>query len=459
MKKRLFSLLFCVSTALVAFGCQDTGTPDISARLEGFEVKATDVAEIGDYYTPEVPTVTYNGEHAYVSLKAEQSGKELFLNGDNALLVEKFDDVVLTYTVQEGGGRAEKQTVITVQDTTAPSISYNRMPEVVYRGERFDYASYIRVIDLSGSVTSSIAVADDQGNAIETQNGGFTLAEDSEATEVVFTVSATDGKQNTANKVITLPVFDLPQYTKPLDFASLDISKITPQYSGTTVEKTTQDDGAITAKISTQKAWPGGTDYLVAHVNFPMPISAFDAFDYVKVTARLESNCDISIYGPSVEIKAGDTAMKEIIYDMEKIRAGNTSMVRDEKLRFNIAILAGRKYNPTPETLDVNFYVYDIEFCIDQTKVRTISSDEPVDLSAFGIAASEVVGATFTPEGGTAKAITFATYCPQTKGTLTLSVKKEGYRTTTIVLPINPVMTPVENGNEKDNDVEFNWNE
>lgn len=80
-------------------GC---GTTDSSGPLVGFDVKSEETVEIGQYYTPEIPTVTQDGEQLHVSVSAVQDGKELYFNGDNALLVENFDDIFEPFARRKG---------------------------------------------------------------------------------------------------------------------------------------------------------------------------------------------------------------------------------------------------------------------------------------------------------------------------------------------------------------------
>lgn len=358
-KKVWIVSLLAAGLSLLAVGCETAGgassteTPKgpLSERLTGFEVAAQTTVEIGEYYVPVKPEAKIDGESAFVSVSAKRGTTDLFFNGDDALLIDSFEDVTLTYTVVEGEQSVEKSTVLKVQDTGKPFIVTNTLPDRIYRGDTFDCSRYIRFEDLSGTVASStMTVTDQNGAPLTVENGKFTLPESSPVQTVTFTMSATDGTGNTADKTVSVPVMDYPLWTNPLDFAALDISKVTSQYAGTVVEEA-EKDGQKVIKQSLKTPWVKATTWSCAHVTFPEGLSAYTYFDYIKVTVRAETNCDIQVYGASFEngdgasFKAGAAETKEIVYDMQSVKDGNTSVIRNDKLRFNIAVLAGRDYS------------------------------------------------------------------------------------------------------------------
>ena len=472
-KKVWIVSLLAAGLSLLAVGCETAGGASsteppkgpLAERLTGFEVAAQTTVEIGEYYAPVKPEAKIDGESAFVSVRAKRGTTDLFFNGDDALLIDSFDDVTLTYTVVEGEQSISKSTVLKVQDTGKPFIVTNRLPDRIYRGDTFDCGRYIRFEDLSGTVASStMTVTDQDGAPLAVENGKFTLPENSPVKTVTFTMSATDGTGNTANKTVSVPVMDYPLWTKPLDFAALDISKVTSQYTGTVIEET-EKDGQKVIKQSLTTPWVKNTAWTCSHVTFPEGLSAYTYFDYIKVTVRAETNCDIQVYGAKFEngdgasFKVGDTETKEIVYDMQSVKDGNNSVIRSDKLRFNIAVLGGRDYSALygetmPENMDVNFYVYDIEFGFYE---REVYDGETLNLAAFGITAEDVVGAKFTPTGGTEKTVNIAAFPNKEDGLLELTVKKKGYRTTTVVIPLTVAQAPVENDNSHDNDGDWNW--
>ena len=451
--KKLWIASLC-SVGIVAFatGCA-LGSKVSESDFKGFEVENQITVEIGQYYTPEIPNVTLNGESVHVSVSAKRGTEELYFNGDNALLVEGFEDIQIIYTIVENGVKLEKSTLVKIQDTTAPYIVTTTLPEKIYRGEIFEYADYIRIGDLSGECNSSITITDQTGAAIETKDGAFTLAEDSAVSEVTFAISATDGKDNAVNKQIKIPVKDLTYFTNPFDFNSIDISKVTSQINGTTVEAV-EKDGKNAVKISADLAWQNITLWSAAHFTFIENFSNYATFDYVKVTASAETNVDLVVYGAGTEFKVGDTSVKEMVYDMSHVKELNNSVIRNEKYLVNIALLCGRTYETVPEAVDMDFYIYDIELGFYE---RQVANDTPIDLSAFGVTADDVVSAKFMPVDGAESSIDVKKFIPNENGKLTLTVKKSGYRTTTFVVDIIPTQIPVEEDNTSDNDVEFIW--
>lgn len=554
MKKVIVVSLMCVAASLLAVGCfgdkgsSSTETPKapLAERLTGFEVAAQTTVEVGEYYTPVKPDAKIDGESAFVSVSAKRGTTDLFFNGDNALLIDGFDDITLTYTVNDGEEKMEKSTVLKVQDTKAPFIVTNLFPAKLYRGDTFD-CGQIRYEDLSGTVTAStLAVTDEKGTAIALDNGKFTLPENSPVQSVTFTMSATDGVGNVANKTVTLPVKDYPLWTKPFDFDSLDISKVTSEFSGTVIEEV-EKDGKKVVKQSLKTPWVQGTTYWTcAHVTFPDGLSSYTYYDYIKLTVSAQTNCDIQVYGAKFEdgngasFKAGATETKTVMYyDMQSVRELNNSVTRNDKLRFNISVLGDRDYsslypqkyyyvnvdgekitvldderNPVDCTasvdanggyklefkvsedktrteyvrqtdkngnvstdgkyyaysttatakdqkvvcdlpdMDVNFYVYDIEFGFNE---REVSDESVINAAQFGITTEDVVSAKYTPTGGEAKAVNIAAFLPDENGTLELVVKKEGYRTTTVIIPIKLVQAPVQNDAANDTDAEWIW--
>lgn len=472
-KKVWIVSLLAAGLSLLAVGCETAGGASnteppkgpLAERLTGFEVAAQTTVEIGEFYVPVKPEAKIDGESAFVSVSAKRGTTDLFFNGDDALLIDDFADIMLTYTVVEGEQSISKSTVLKVQDTGKPFIVTNTLPDRIYRGDTFDCSRYIRFEDLSGTVASStMTITDQDGTPLAVENGKFTLPENSPVQAVTFTMSARDGAGNAADKTVSVPVMDYPLWTNPFDFAAPDISKVTSQFSGTVIEEA-EKDGQKVIKQSLTKPWKKESTWTCAHVTFPERLSAYTYFDYIKVTVRAETNCDIQVYaatfenGDSAGFKAGVAETKTMVYDMQKVKDGNGSVIRDDKLRFNIKVLAERDYSALygetmPENIDVNFYVYDIEFGFYE---REVYDGETLNLTAFGITAADVVSAKFTPTSGTEKAVNIAAFPNKEDGLLKLTVKKKGYRTTTVVIPLTVAQAPVENDNSHDNDGDWNW--
>lgn len=456
IKKITVALAFA-SLSLVAVGC-NVKKP-LSGRVENFAVAAQETVEIGQYYTPDMPAATLDGKKAVVAVSATQNGKDLFFNGNNALLVEDFADVTLTYTIAEGSEKLEKSTVLKVQDTIAPYIVTSTLPSAVYRGETFEYADYIRIGDLSGTVSeSSITVTDQNGNAIETENGAFILPENSPVTEITISVMAKDGKNNLAEKQVKLPVLDNSLWNKPFDFKNLNIDKVYAKTTGSTATAI-EKDGAQAVKISRSTDWTGKTTYTQAFFTLPESVMEYTCFDYIKLTIGAKTNCDLQVYKASGAnaIKRGADGMQTQVayFDMSLVKEGNANVINGEKLVITLATLESRITDSIPETLEFDFYVYDIEFGYYE---REVVFDKPIDTTAFGIEADEVLSALFTPDGGEAETVNLSSWIPK-NGTLTITLKKQGYVTTTVEIPIVTVMSPIgdETETENDNDVEFNW--
>ena len=461
--KKLAVVLTAISLSLVSAGCDlslSESGGGLARRVKNFTVVAEDVAEIGQYYTPEIPDATLDGKKAVVSVSATQNGKALTFNAANALLVEAFGDITITYIIAENGEKIEKSTLLKVQDTTAPYIVINSMPEAVYRGEVLNFADYIRIGDLSGIVSESeITVTDQMGEAITVENGAFTLPEDSTATELTLSVTATDGKNNVAQEQVKLSVFDYVQWNKPFDFKALDMSKVTTHNTGAFAEKA-EMDGASVIKISRKGEWLGKTGYTAARIELKENLANYTNFDYIKLTVSAQTNCDIQIKGAATgnNFKSGSVATDKatLVYDMSKVKEGNASVIKDGKLVIEIAALMGRTYDPMPTSVDVNFYIYDIEFGYYE---REVVNDKPIDVTAFGMQADEVISATFTPEeSNVAETVNLSSWMPK-KGLLTITLKKDGYRKTTVEIPVLPVAALVGDSSEaeNDNDVSFPW--
>lgn len=452
----IVSLLGAIS--LFATGCVTTPTKGaLSTRVQNFAVKETDTVEIGQYYIPDVPNATLDGKHTYVGIEATQGDNKLFFNGDNALLVESFDDITITYTITEDDQKLTKTTTVSVQDTTKPYIVANLLPDAVYRGRAFAYEKYIRVGDLSGKLSESeIVVTDQDGEQIDAPNGVLTLAEDSPVQEVKFLVSAKDGKGNEAEQVFTLPVFDSAYWNKPVDFNNLKLNSFAAASTGMTLEAVEKEGGEKALKIAINRAYAGKTTRANTQFKFTEAISEYTCFDYIKMQVSVKSNCDILVSGvANNEFKKGDveSEKREIIYDMQKIRDKNSSLVSGNNFQLSLMIAEGRLAKDPPENIEAEFYVYSFEFGYNE---REVSDDRPLDVSEFGFAQSEVLEATFTNVVGESEAIELESWIPK-KGTLTITLKKSKYRTTTIEIPIKPMGELVNNGSDYDTDVEYGW--
>ena len=467
--KKIMAALTLTSLSLVGAACS-CGGKKLSQRVENFEVTAQDAAEIGQYYTPDIPEATLDGKAAVVSVSAKQNGKDLVFNSSNALLVSSFDDIVITYTIINGDEKLEKSTLLKVEDTTAPYIVTNSLPESVYSGVTFDCFDYIKIGDLSGVIEeSSIMVTDQTGAKIETDNGVFTLPEDSPITALTIAIKAKDGRENEAEKTLTIPVKNAPLWNEPINFSSPEMSKIIATTAGASVE-TAEKNGEAALKIAHTAPWSGSTSNLKTIFQFTENIANYTCFDYIKLVVSVKTDCNIDIpramkadeekhfkFGASTE----ESEKIELYYDMQWIKNADTYVVSGNAFQLQVRLLESQhkdKENPEnhPAQFNVELYIYEFEFGYYE---REVSNEKRIDLTEFGIQAEEVVSAMFTPEeGGETQALDLSGWIPQ-KGVLTITLKKDGYRMTTVEIPILPVPTYIGDSAdaEKDTDAEYAW--
>ena len=458
--KKISIVLVIVSLLLFSVACNNK-SKSLASRVSGFEVAEQLSVEIGEYYTPIMPDVTLDGKAVKVSVSATQNGKGLFFNGDNALLVESFDDITLTYTLAEGGEKIEKVTVLKVQDTVAPYIVTNTLPSRIYRGVLFEYEKYIRIGDLSGIVSeSSITVTDQNGDPIATEDGAFTLPDNSTVKEVKLDITAKDGKNNVAEKQIKLPVVSAALWNEPLDFETPDLSKISVP-ADTTVEGTEKDSEPV-LKLTHSSDWTFATTQLKVVFKLTEDIMNYTCFDYIKLVVSAKTNCQMDILGATdsqgkavaFNLTSDVDNKVDLIYDMDLVRESSSYVVSGSSFLMNLRLLEARHKpaagaeGPT-EPVSVEFYIYSFEFGYYEHEVRY---DSPVDTTMFGIEAEEVVSASFVPETGAAQTIDLTRWLPK-KGTLVLVVKKDGYSTTTVKIPLNPKQEDISNSSDNDTDV------
>ncbi len=466
--KKIIVALTVASISVIGAACHNENKG--LQGVENFDVVAQDTAEIGQYYTPDIPAATINGKAAVVSVSAMQNGQELVFNGNNELLVSAFEDIVITYTIVKGEEKIEKTTLLKVQDTTAPYIVTNSLPEVIYSGIPFDCSEYINIGDLSGIISeSSITVTDETGAAIEMENGIFTLPEDTSITALTIAINAKDGKENEAEKTLTIPVQNAPFWNEPIYFASPEMSKIIATTAGASVEAV-EKDGDAALKIAHTATWSGSTSNLKTIFQFTENITNYTCFDYIKLVVSVKTDCNIDIprameAGKETHIKFSasteESEKKELYYDMEYIKNADTYAVSGDKFQLQVRLLESQhkdKENPDnhPTEFNVELYIYEFEFGYYERKV---SNESPIDLTELGVQADEVFSATFTPEESEEiQTIDLKSWIPK-KGVLTITLKKDRYRTTTIEIPILPIPSYIGDNAEadRDTDAEYAW--
>lgn len=466
IKKIIIALAF-TSLSLISVACSDK--EELSNRVANFEVIAQDTIEIGQYYKPEIPQATLDGKPAVVSLSATQNGKNIVFNAQNALLVEAFEDITITYTIAKGEEKLEKNTLLKVQDTTAPYIVTTSLPESVYRGVTFNVNDYIRVGDLSGIMSeNSLTITDNTGAEIATENGVFTLPENSPITSLKFVIRAKDGKDNLAEKTLEFPVIDAPYWNQPIHFNAPEMSKIVAVTSGTAVEKV-EKNGESALKIAHSASWSGSTSNAKTIFRFTEKLANYTCFDYVRLVVSAKTDCNIDIprvmkAGATEHIKFSASAQEsekvELFYDMDWIKNSDTYAVSGNAFQLQVRLLEAQhtdKENPEnhPTDFNVELFIYEFEFGY---YTRMVSDQDVLDLTEFGIQANEVISATFTPDaGGETQTVDLTSWVPQ-KGTLSITLKKAKYKTTTVEIPIVATPPVVEdNSDGKDTDVEYPW--
>ena len=416
----------------------------LSDRLSGFTVKSEDIAEIGAYYTPEMPVVTLDGEAVHVTLSVSESGKELFLDGDGNLLIESFSDKILTYTVSENGEIAEKTTTVKVTDTSAPQVVAD-FPIGMYRDETLVISDYMRVVDLSGeNITPVVSAKDDSGNIIEITDGKITLGENSMAKKIILAVSASDSHDNTVNESFEIPVRDRVQYNHPFAFDVIDTDRIVAGNTRTTVEEPVVKDGKNAIKVNfVGETWEYNKYYLNIRIKLQEDLANYTKYDSIKVTVSAETNCDIQFYGTNNQtIGRGDTTVHEIAYDMQKVRENNSSVIKEGSLVLNVRMNTTNAPDPVPATMQATLYVYDIEFSYAEKTV--IAGNEFDVIEQLGLLPDEITGATFAADGGnTATIVDITSFVPSASGKLSFSVKKDGYSLTDLSVDINVIREPL----------------
>ncbi|MBQ8685166.1 MAG: hypothetical protein IJ514_03225 [Clostridia bacterium] len=468
IKKIIIALAFA-SLSLIGVACSDKDN-ELSGRVANFEVVAQDTVEIGQYYTPAMPQATLDGKPAVVSLSATQNGKNVVFNAKNALLVEAFEDITITYTIAKGEEKLEKNTVLKVQDTTAPYIVTTSLPESVYRGVMFNVNDYIRVGDLSGIMSeNSLTITDNTGAEVATENGVFTLPENSPITSLKLAIKAKDGKDNSAEKTLEFPVIDAPYWNAPIHFNAPEMSKILAVTSGTSVGSV-EKNGESALKVSHTAIWSGSTSNSKTIFRFTEKIANYTCFDYVRLVVSAKTDCNIDIpramkAGATEHIKFSASAQEsekvELFYDMDWIKNSDTYAVSGNMFQLQVRLLEAQhrdKENPNnhPTGFNVELYIYELEFGY---YTRLVSDQDVLDLTKFGIQANEIISATFTPEaGGDAQPLDLAGWIPE-KGTLRITLKKAKYKTTTVEIPIVPAPPVIEGSSDekKDTDVEYPW--
>lgn len=465
--KKIIIVLALTSLSLISVACSDK--EELSNRVANFEVIAQDTIEIGQYYKPEIPQATLDGKPAVVSLSATQNGKNIVFNAQNALLVEAFEDITITYTIAKGEEKLEKNTLLKVQDTTAPYIVTTSLPESVYRGVTFNVNDYIRVGDLSGIMSeNSLTITDNTGAEIATENGVFTLPENSPITSLKFVIRAKDGKDNLAEKTLEFPVIDAPYWNQPIHFNAPEMSKIVAVTSGTAVEKV-EKNGESALKIAHSASWSGSTSNAKTIFRFTEKLANYTCFDYVRLVVSAKTDCNIDIpramkAGATEHIKFSASAQEsekvELFYDMDWIKNSDTYAVSGNAFQLQVRLLEAQhtdKENPEnhPTDFNVELFIYEFEFGY---YTRSVSDQDVLDLTEFGIQANEVISATFTPDaGGETQTVDLTSWAPQ-KGTLSITLKKAKYKTTTVEIPIVSKPPVVEdNSDGKDTDVEYPW--
>ena len=421
----------------------EKGTPNeenskpLIERVENFEVKSEDTVEIGQYYTPELPQVTVDGEHAFVTLEVAQGDEKLFLNGDNALLVESFEDITLTYTVEEGSQRLSKNTILKVVDTAKPYIVVKSLPETLYCGATFRYDDYIRIGDLSGVLSQNeITLTDQDGNPVAGGTDSLTLPENSTVQEVTFSISATDTKNNSNEKSFTLPV--APARILGASVLETVTSDTVQAYGVGTSNVQVLTDSATGKQVIEFKADTGGaatdrggnsdakgTKYGVL-IDCPDWIEEFKDTAYVNVTFEIMEN---------TTTKRGWCAMDLALYDgmtasttaMTTANATQTfpvnvsKILQDGKLAITVANSAAHA-NGTMGIIRIT----DIEFCFSKVLYSNSTAKDNVGVNLLektGLLENEILEITFD-----GKAITDLTaFKPTKNGELLIKIQKDGY--------------------------------
>lgn len=451
----VLALVLSVAVCMLSFAaCKKDGdgagggnggeSASLADRLVGFSVKTEDSAEIGSYYTPEIPAVTLDGESVHVTVGVSEGNKELFLNGDGKLLVESFADKILTYTVAENGETAEKTTTLKVTDTAAPQIVAN-FPVGLYRDESLVIADHMRVVDLSGEkLTPVISAADENGNEITISDGEITLASDSTTKKIVLSVSAADSHNNSVSKSFDIPVRDRVKYDHPFDFDVIDTNKIVAGNTRTTVERPVVKDGKNAIKVNfVGETWEHNKYYLNVRIKLQETLTNYTKFDSIKVKVSAEKNCDIQFYGTNSQtIGRDDASVHEIVYDMQKVRDNNASVIKDGSLVLNVRMNTTNAPDPVPTGMQATLYVYDIEFSYAE---KTVVNGNKLDTQEqLGLLPGEIVGATFVANGAAPAPIAdISNFTPTESGKLSFSVKKNGYRATDFVVDIAVVREPL----------------
>lgn len=406
-------------------------------RVENFEVKTEDTVEIGQYYTPELPQVTVDGEHAFVTLEVAQGDEKLFLNGENALLVEHFEDITLTYTVEDGSQKLSKNTILKVVDTAKPYIVVKTLPETLYCGATFRYDDYIRIGDLSGALSQNeITLTDQDGNPVESGADSFTLPENSTVEEVTFSILATDTKNNSNEKSFTLPVAPArilgasvletvtADTVQAYGVGTSNVQVLTDTATGKQVIEFKADTGGAATERGGESDVKG-TKYGVL-IDCPDWIEEFKDTAYVNVTFEIMDNStakrgwcamDSTLYDG---MKASTTAMTTI-GETKTMPVNVSRILQDGKLAITVANSAAHA-NGTTGTIRIT----DIEFCFSKVLYSNSTAKDNVGVNLLentGLTADEILEITFD-----GKAVSDVTaFKPTKSGELLIKIQKDGY--------------------------------
>lgn len=449
MKKKKLLGIVSVLSAIPLFSTACAKSQDtLSDRVQNFSVKAEDTVEIGQYYTPEVPQATVDGKHAFVSVEATQGDEKLFFNGDNALLVENFGDITITYTIAEGTQKLTKSTTLKVQDTTEPYI-VTTLPDVMYYGFALKYESYIRIGDLSGDLSEqAIKITDQNGTPIEVENGSIMVSEESGVEEVTFSMTAKDGKNNESAKSVTLPVLP-PRIFGSSILEMIDTGNVTA-YDNTKDVKVVKDAATNKQAIEFTVVAPSkpvaGTVSGVL-IDCPDWVNAVANKAYVNVTMEVVEQTvgankrgwylgHTGIYFGNVQnnkiaLGGGDSESfsYEGLADVQKVTRYTmpinvASLITEEgKLRLTVQTTTGNTTEGTIRITDIQFGGFNKVLYPNDSENNGVNL-----LDHLGIKERELTQLTFTPTGGeTVSVPDVKTFKPTTGGVLNFKFQKYGY--------------------------------
>ena len=181
----------------------DDGTFD-PAKVAVSDLEATQTVELGERYTPVLPTVKYNGADRSVTFKVfDKDGAEVELKGGK-FTVESMDGYTVKYYISFLEEDREVATAtVAAEDTVGPVIEVTA-PAMAEKGVAVTVPE-AQITDLSGVKSQSVKVTFGGADVTVTEGGGVYTFTPEAYGDYEITYTAADGSDNQSTKTVTIP--------------------------------------------------------------------------------------------------------------------------------------------------------------------------------------------------------------------------------------------------------------